>query len=299
MKRRQFIKSASAATVSLPLFLAPSQAQDSAAQKYFETIGLQLWTVRNQLEDDIPGTLKAVAGAGYRQVELGSVMDADKYVSVAKDLGMMVTSSFIDWQAIGNPTADGAADIDRIIDKAQRLGLKHIVFGYIGKGHRETADQYKTHAQRANRAGEKCRQAGMQLCYHNHSFEFAELGGGKTGWDLLVEHFDDELVKFEVDVFWVKVGGHNPVDTMRELKGRISQVHLKDMQRGTGTIYDEGNVPEEAFQELGDGVINMQHVMQVAMEMGVEQCHVEQDQSPDPIKSIDQSFQHLKQLKDA
>lgn len=300
MKRRQFIKSASAATISLPLFLQNALAQQSpAAKKYFETIGLQVWTVRNQLEKDIPGTMKAIADAGYRQVELGRVMDADKFIPVAKDLGMNVTSSFIDWQAIGNPTANGAANIDQIIEKGKDLGLKHIVFGYIGKGHRETADHYKAHAERANRAGEKCKEAGMQLCYHNHSFEFADLGEGTTGWDLFVEHFDNDLVKFEVDVFWVKVGGQNPLKTMRALKGRISQVHLKDMKRGTGTIHDEGKVPEDAFQELGDGVINMQKVMQVAMRMGAEQCHVEQDQSPDPIKSIAQSMDHLKKLTEA
>ncbi len=297
MRRRQFIKSASAATISLPLFLQSSHAKvHPAVKKYHDTIGLQLWTVRNQLEKDIPGTLKAIADAGYRQVELGRVLEADKYVPIAKDLGMNVTSSFIDWQALGNPSAEGAANFDEIIEKGKKLGLKHIVFGYIGKGHRETADHYKAHAERANKAGEKCKQAGMQLCYHNHSFEFADLGDGTTGWDLFVEHFDDELVKFEVDVFWVKIGGRNPLKTMRGLKGRISQVNLKDIKKGTGTIHDEGKVPEDAFQELGDGVINMQKVMQVAHKMGAEQCHVEQDQSPDPIKSIAQSMGHLSQL---
>ena len=299
MKRRQFIKSASAATISLPLFLRRGLAKElPAVKKYFDTIGLQVWTVRNQMEKDTPGTLKSIADAGYKQVELGSVMAADKIVPVANDLGMQVTSSFIDWQSIANPDADGAADIDRIVDKGKELGLKHIVFGYIGKGHRETADHYKAHAERANKAGEKCKQAGMQLCYHNHSFEFAKLADGSTGWDLFVKHFDEELVKFEVDVFWVKVGGRNPLKTMRGLKGRITQVHLKDMKKGTGTIHDEGQVPEDAFQELGDGVINMQKVMQVAHKMGAEQCHVEQDQSPDPIKSIAQSMGHLKKLSE-
>ena len=78
MRRRHFIQSAAVATISLPWFLQTSQARDSPISKYMSTIGLQLWTVRNQLKEDIPGTLKAVADAGYRQVELGSVMDADE-----------------------------------------------------------------------------------------------------------------------------------------------------------------------------------------------------------------------------
>lgn len=296
MRRRKFVQSAALSFVSLPCFLRTSFGQASPIAKLVDTVGLQLWTVRNQLKDDIPGTLKAVAAAGYHQVELGSVMDADAYVPVAKDLGMKVTSAFMDWQAIGNPTVAEAENIDRIVEKAGSLDLKHLVFGYIGKGHRETVDQYKAHAERANAAGEKCKAAGIQLCYHNHSFEFADLGDGVAGWDLFVDSFDKELVKFEVDVFWVKIGGRNPIKTMRQLKGRISQVHLKDIKQGTEKNHDEGSVPADAFQELGDGTINMQRVMDVAAQIGVEQCHVEQDQSPNPIASINQSMRHLKTL---
>lgn len=296
MRRRQFVKSATAATISLPWFLQTGFAKESPISKYMDTIGLQLWTVRDQLKEDLPGTLKAIADAGYRQVELGTVLEADKYIPTAKDLGMDVTSAFIDWKSIAAPEADNAADIDKIIERAHHFGLKHIVFGYIGKGHRETVDQYKAHAERANAAGEKCKDAQLQLCYHNHSFEFADLGDGVTGWDVFVEEFDKDNVKFEVDVFWVKVGGLNPFKAMRALEGRISQVHLKDMQKGTGTIHDEGQVPKEAFQELGDGVIDMAKVMKIAAKMGAEQCHVEQDQSPNPIESIGQSMKYLKEL---
>ena len=296
MQRRQFLTTAAYATASIPWMIRKSQAQASPVKRYVDKIGLQLWTVRNQLEENIPKTLKAVAEAGYQQVELGSVLKADQYIPVAKDLGMDVTSSFIDWQAIGNPESRDAPDINKVIEKAKKLGLRHMVFGYIGRGHRETVDHYKLHAERANVAGEKCKAAGIQLCYHNHSFEFADLGDGKAGWDVLVEEFDNELVKFEVDVFWVKIGGRNPFKTMRQLKDRISQVHLKDIQKGTGTIHDEGKVPEEAFQELGDGTIDMLRVMKLAAKLGVEQCHVEQDQSPNPIESIGQSMRHLKSL---
>ena len=296
MQRRNFLKSAAVSAISLPWFLREGFAQDSPINDYVKTIGLQVWTVRNQLAEDAPKTLKAIADAGYYQVELGSVADAEKYIPIAKDLGMKTTSTFIDWQSIANPKGDEAKNIDELIETAHKLKLKHLVFGYIGKGHREKVDQYKTHAENANAAGEKCKKAGIQLCCHNHSFEFEDLGDGQTGWDVLVKSFDEDLVKFEVDVFWVKVGGLNPIKAMRELKGRISQVHLKDMQKGTGTIYDESKVPEAAFQELGDGVIDMQRVMKVAKRMGAEQCHVEQDQSPDPIASIGQSMKHLKSM---
>lgn len=100
----------------------------------------------------------------------------------------------------------------------------------------------------------------------------------------------------ELDVFRVAIGGWQPIETLLKLKGRVSQVHLKDLQQDTPTNYDEGTIPYEAFKELGNGVIDMGHVLKVSAEIGVEQCHVEQDQSADPIVSIGQSMAHLKSL---
>ena len=292
MQRRQFLQT-SAALASTPFLSRPVFA--NAPQHYLDTIGLQLWTVRNQMQEDAAATIKTVADAGYKQVELMNVMDSADVVSLAKDNGMQVTSAFLDWQALGNPTNKNAPSADAILERAKSFGLRHLVFGYIGKGHRETADQFKGHAERANAFGEKCQAAGIQLCYHHHSFEFKPLADGKTtGFDVFVREFDPQLCKFEIDVFWVAIGGRNPMKVLRELKGRVSQVHLKDLLKGTKTIYDEGQVPHAAFEELGDGTINMSRVMQVAKKIGVEQCHVEQDQSPAPLKSIVQSLKHLK-----
>ena len=167
---------------------------------------------------------------------------------------------------------------------------------YIGKGSRETVDQLKTLAQRANRAGEACRKANIQLCYHHHSFEFAKISGGQTGWDVFVQEFDPKLVKFEIDVFWAAIGGNDPVETIKSLKGRVAQLHLKDLLKGTPTIYDESKVPKEAFKEVGNGIIDWPAVLAAGEAAGVAQCHVEQDQSPDPIVSIGQSMKNLKAL---
>ena len=159
-------------------------------------------------------------------------------------------------------------------------------------------DQYKQMAEKCNAAGEKCKAAGIQLCYHNHAFEYEPLddSAGKTGYDVFIDEFDSQLCKFELDVFWAAIGGWDPMETMRKLKGRISQLHLKDLAANTPTIYDEGKVPTEAFQEVGNGTIDFDRVLKLAATIGVEQCHVEQDQSPDPIKSIGESYEYLKAL---
>ena len=292
MQRRTFLQatatSALTAALARPLLAIPN------SHPYMSKIGLQVWTVRNQMAQSIPNTVKAIADAGYYQAELGSVLDADPIIAACKDNGLAVTSSFINWEAIANPTRRGVPSIDSIIEKAADLNLKHLVFGYIGKGQRETADHYKRHADNANAAAAKAKEAGIKMCYHNHSFEFAQLPTGEYGWDIFVDRFDNELMPFEVDVFWVKIGGRDPIDAINKLKGRITQIHLKDLKAGTATETDEGRVANDAFQELGNGNIDMLTVMSAASAAGAEQCHVEQDQSPDPIASINTSINYLR-----
>ncbi len=297
MKRRTFIQTtaglsvtALAAQLARPLLAMPQQS------KYLDQIGLQLWTVRKQMEQDVPKTLKAVAEAGYKQVELMDVSSGVEIAQQAKAVGLDVKSGFINWQSVCKPDEKGVPSIDDIIAIGKEIGLEHLVFGYIGKGSRETVDQMKSNAKNANELGKKAADAGLQVCYHNHSFEFEKIDGDTTGFDVLMEEFDNDLVKFELDVFWTKVGGWDPMETMKKLDGRITQVHLKDPKEGTGVIYDEGKVPAEAFQECGDGTIDMGEVMKLAGEIGAIYCHVEQDQSPDPIASIGQSIEHLKSL---
>ena len=104
-----------------------------------------------------------------------------------------------------------------------------------------------------------------------------------------------EDMKFEVDVFLFAVAAEDPVKLIRKLTGRVSQLHLKDLKKGMQPP-EFGKVPNDAFQELGDGVIDWDPVIRVARTAGVGHCHVEQDQSPHPIKSVNQSIQHLATL---
>ncbi len=297
MKRRTFIQTtaglsvtALAAQLARPLLAMPQQSG------YLDSIGLQLWTVRNQMDQDSKKTLQAVADAGYKQVELMDVSKGVEITKQAKEIGLKVNSGFINWQSVCKPDTSGVPSTDDIIATAKEIGLEHLVFGYIGKGSRETVELMKANAKGANELGKKAADAGLQVCYHNHSFEFEKIDGDTTGFDVLMQEFDNDLVKFELDVFWTKVGGWDPLETMKKLNGRISQVHLKDPKEGTAVIYDEGQVPAEAFQECGDGSIDMGEVMKLAAEIGAIYCHVEQDQSPDPIASIGQSIEHLKSL---
>ncbi|MBL8891783.1 MAG: sugar phosphate isomerase/epimerase [Planctomycetaceae bacterium] len=295
LDRRSLLKFA-AVGGALSFWNVPTWAR-AADLPYMDRIGLQLYTVRNQMAEDAEGTLKAIAAAGYRQVELMSIdKSAIGIAGMARDLGLMVHSAFMDWRAIADSSAEGVTTVDETAELAERLGLRHIVFGYIGQGQRDTADKCRAIAEATNRAAEKVRAAGMRLCYHNHSFEFAPGSGGSDGtmFDLFLKRFDAKLVDLELDVFWAQIGGLDPLKLLTDLQGRITQVHLKNLLAGTGVITNEGQVPPAAFKELGAGEIDIPAIMRKAQATGVQYCHVEQDHSPAPLKSIVESIEFLK-----
>lgn len=288
MNRRRFLQTSAASTLALPAFAL------EADNAYRKNIGIQLYTLRNQLKDDTAGTIKAVAEAGYKQVEAYGFPNAEEMIAASKDNGLAVNSSHFAWESVTDPKKEGVPAFAEILEKAKAAGLTHLVIPYLHGKNRETLDDYKRVAENCNKAAVEAKSAGIQLAYHNHNFEFEPKNGGKSGYDIFIAEFAPEM-QFEVDVFWVKAGGVEPTGLIKQLKGRVSQLHLKDLKTGS-TVPNYGGVAKDAFEELGDGMIPMEPIIKVAAEAGVAHCHVEQDQSPDPLASIKQSFDYLKSL---
>lgn len=293
MKRRSFLHQSFAAAA----FLSAGQSFGALAadNRYRKNIGIQLYTLRQAIAKDAKATLQAVADAGYKQVELYGFPNAVPMMAAAKDAGLAIHSAHFEWDCVVNPKDAALSDFSRVLEKAKEAGLKHLVIPYLMPGNRKTLDDYKKVAVHANVAAAKAKEAGIQLAYHNHNFEFAPLEGGRSGFDVFVEEFSADM-KFELDVFWVVAGGLDPVALLEKLKGRVTQLHLKDLKAGFKTPSYDSNVAEDAFQELGDGVIAMEPIIAAAEKAGVEHCHVEQDQSPDPLASIRQSMEYLKKM---
>ncbi|GAA4467803.1 sugar phosphate isomerase/epimerase [Novipirellula rosea] len=292
MKRRQFLGASvamSAAALTPRLLLALDK--DNV---YRNAIGIQLYTLRNQIKDDVAGTLKAVADAGYKQVEPYGFPNAQPMIDAARDNGLAIHSSHFDWDAVVNPDDKGVPPFSEILEKAKDAGLTHLVVPYLAEKNRTTLDDYKVTAERCNKAAEEAQAAGIQLAYHNHAFEFEPKENGRYGYEVLVDEFSDQM-KFEIDIFWVQLAGHDPAKLIRKLQGRVSQLHLKDLSKQTPVPTYNG-VANEAFEEIGDGVIPMEPIFQAAAEAGVVHCHVEQDQSPEPLASIRQSMTYLKKM---
>jgi sugar phosphate isomerase/epimerase len=290
MNRRHFLQSLPVALVSL----SPLARALEADNAYRRNIGLQLYTLRQELAKDTPGTIQAVVAAGYQQGEMFGFPNCDAVITAARASGLALHSSHFEWDSVVNPKDAGYSDFQRILEKAKKVGLTHLVIPYLAEQNRKTLDDYRKVAAHANQAAVLAKKAGIQLAYHNHAFEFEPKESGKTGFEIFTSEFGPDM-QFELDVFWVKVGGVDPVGLLKKLSGRVSQVHLKDLKHGLA-LPAFGSLPADAFQELGDGIIPMEPILAASKAAGVKHCHVEQDQSPDALASIRQSMDYLRRM---
>ena len=287
--RRNFL--ASAALLSAGLLVAPGLL--AAPKKRY--IGLQLYTVRAVMEKDPAGTLAQLAKIGYTSVEGATYTGSQKFygmtpqafAALLKQNGLIMPSSHY---RLGEEQMNGAPaqgtmlhGWDRAVDDAAAAGVKYMVCAYLSEPERGNLDHYKYVADQLNKAGERCQKAGLQLCYHNHDFEFAAQDG-KLPYDLLLAT-DKKLVKMELDLYWVTKAGHDPLTLLKQHPGRFPLWHVKDMDR----------TPQRAFTEVGNGSIDFKRIFAHASEAGLQYFFVEQDATPgSPFDSVTQSIAYIK-----
>ncbi|MEJ5366974.1 MAG: sugar phosphate isomerase/epimerase [Bryobacteraceae bacterium] len=265
--------------------------------KFTRPLGVQLYTVRTLMPKDPRGTLSAIASIGYEFVEPGRGQLAQLEPHL-KEFKLATPSVGLELPLVtgASGNAPDAAKLDDAIAPLPSKGVRFAVIAYVGKPMRDEPGFYEKFSDQMNRAGEICRKHGVQLCYHHHSFEFEPVQG-KRPFDTLVERFDPKLVHFEIDTFWLKIGGEEPARMLRKLKGRVSLVHLKDIARSTPVEYSEMKVAREAFKEVGNGELPWQDILKACEEAGVRHYIVEQDWWPgDPLDSLRQSFRFLRSL---
>ena len=268
---------------------AALSASGRAAQ--LKTLGVQLYTVRSVLPQKPRETLDAIRAIGYQEVEV-TYTGLDAMWPALQASGLKPVSIHLDSKSVtqGNPD-----DLDPIFEKLKKQGFEYAVFPYLPEPERGGIDVIRAFAEKLNRAGEKCRAAGMTFCYHNHAFEFATEKGA-TLFQVMLDHTDPKLVAFELDLFWVSVAGGDPAAMIRKLSGRVPILHLKDKAEGTPVMYKEA-VPRTAFKEVGSGVMDWPAVLRAAAAANVAHYFVEQDQTPgDPVDSLRRSFEYLSKL---
>ena len=259
-------------------------------------IGLQLYTVRDHMQADPIATLAKVAQIGYNSVEGATYtgteqfygMAASAFAKLLKQNGLIMPSSHyrLGEELINGSTQRGTLlnDWARAVDDATTVGLKYMVCSYLSDTERGTLDHYKKMADDFNTAGEICKKAGIQFCYHNHDFEFIQ-EGGKYPYEILLANTDKNLVKMEMDIYWVTKAKQNPIALINENPGRFPLWHLKDMD----------NTANQMFTEVGSGIIDFKEIFKHTRKAGLKYFFVEQDKCPgEPYESITKSLKYIK-----
>ena len=281
--RRTFIKQVSMATAGV--LLMPSFA--CAAPK--KRIGIQLYSLRDQLPKDVKGVIRKVAEAGYKEVETYGYSVKGKFWG----LEPAAFKSLLDENGLKAPSGhygmdkfftDGSTDeLKTYIDASKIVGGEYISVPYLGDALRKNLDDYKKVAAGLNKAAELCKASGLKLTYHNHDFEFQPYGE-TNGYQVMLKETDPKLVQFELDLYWIVRSGHDPVKLFNENPGRFPLWHVKDMDKANPKINTE----------VGSGSIDFKKIFENAKLAGLEYPFLEQENfSIDPFESIKKSYNYI------
>lgn len=250
--------------------------------KTLSKIGLQLYTVRKDLEQDFEGTLRKVAAIGFNEVEFAGYFGQkpEEVKKLLKELKLAAPSAHFS-------SVVGRDELSKAIEAAKIIGHKYLVFAYLREEERRSLDDYKKLIEKLNKAGEECRKAGLQFAYHNHDFEFIKMDG-QIPYDLILAETDKDLVKMEMDLYWITKAGYDPLSYFEKHPGRFPLVHVKDMDA----------TPKKFFTEVGRGVIDFKKIFSNAEKAGIKHYFIEQDETlAESLESVKTSFNYLKKLR--
>jgi sugar phosphate isomerase/epimerase len=283
--RRRFLTTAAVAATASAISARRLYAGESAP-----LIGLQLYTAREALAKDFPGTLKRIATIGYREVEAAGFFNHS-----AADVKRMMTDAGLRCVSAHYGLADLLKTADATIEYANRLGLEYVVCSspwaknpahlenypggaWQGILHAMTLDDWRWSADQFNQIGRKMQKAGLKFGYHNHTMEFRDINGA-TGYQILLKDTDPHLVTLELDCGWAFAAGQNPAELMRRHRSRISMLHLKDMKPAPAGTPPDKRTPTE----IGHGVVDFHQIFEAAKATGIRHSFVEQDDLDMPL----------------
>ena len=263
MDRRMFMLGAAAFIAACS---RPGEETVAAVKTNAPPLGVQLYSVRDLMAQDVAATLDLVASAGFREVEFAGYFEHSP----------AAMRKMLDAAGLTAPAAHISkdlfeADLDRLIADAIEVGHQYVIVPWLKEDER-TLDHYRRHAEDFNRYGEACAAAGIGFAYHNHEWEFDETDG-EIPYDLLLRETDPDLVKMEMDLAWAVAGRVDPVAYFNAWPGRFPALHLKDLDAG-----------EEA--DIGTGEVNFDAILAHAGLAGLKHGFVERDNANDPGASL-------------
>lgn len=274
MDRRTFILAAAA----LAAGCGKKSEQPAARLTENAPLGLQLYTVRDLMAEDVVATLELVAGIGYREVEMAGYFDTppETMKRQLEAAGLAAPSTHVGY-------GDFLADANRVIDHALAVGHRFVVVPAVPDNERGTLDDYRRHAENFNRWSEACDGAGLRFGYHNHSYEFEKIDG-EIPYDLLLSGTDPQRVEMELDLAWARAGHADPLAYFQAWPGRFPLIHIKDLDAN-------GNE-----SDVGSGDVAFEAVFRQAKAAGLRHGFIERDHATDVRASIRHNYDAIQPL---
>jgi sugar phosphate isomerase/epimerase len=241
-----------------------------------QTAGLQLYTLRSIMNDDLEGNFRRIAEIGYKELEFAGYYDRtpQEIRAILDENGFTAPSTHISSAQFRN-------SLDKIIEDAKIIGHEYVICPHPGDEPFETLDDYRAMAEFFNEVGMKCQEAGLKFGYHNHSFEFEEIDG-VVPYDILLEETDPELVPMQLDLCWIVNAGKDPVAYFEKHPGRFHLCHVKDLD-ANGELAN-----------VGSGTIDFARIFASAPTAGLKHYIVEHDRpGDDPFESIRVCYNYL------
>lgn len=273
--RREFLKISAAGALGMTA-LGSLAFKSAAINKKSFGVGLQLYTIRDAMTADAAGSLKKVSDLGYKNLELANYSNGKFYgfapkelQKIVKDLGMEIISSHSQVEAKGI-TIDNAK---KMADDHAELGVKYCVQPWVNEPDRNI-ESFKKMVADWNKVGKIMKEVGIQFGYHNHNFEFKNIGGIVPYYDIYMKELDPQLVTMELDLFWACKAGQDPVAMFKKYPGRFQLLHFKDMKTNQTPFFD---VIKDDVCSVGAGVIDFKKIYAARKIAGMKYLFVEDD----------------------
>ena len=257
-------------------------------------LGLQLYSLRDQIKNDVPGTMAKVKAFGFTEVELAGTYgkSPEEFNALLKANGLKAIAGHFGYDQFKD-------DPEAVAKEAKALGLKYAGTAWVPHNGPETApiDEKWVHetAEVFNRAGEVLAKHGIKFYYHTHGYEFVPHGDG-TLFDLLMKETKPGLVSFQMDVMWVVFPGQDPVKLMEKYGDRWALMHVKDLKKGVATGSLKGGTDTKNDVVIGTGQTDWPALLRASKKAGVKYYFIE-DESPTVVEQIPQSLKYLEQVK--
>lgn len=267
MQRKDFIRLSSLG------FLGLYSCGISNFKSKTKTLGIQLYTVRDAISEDLEKTLERLAGLGFTRLEIYGYngkffgKTRNEFQAILKNTGLAVISSHHTTGILHNDRGTLLNSWEQSVEDLHSVGAEYMVCSYLFPEER-TAENYRKLPELLNQAGESTRKAGIRFAYHNHDFEFEKFDDSGNVYDFILKHSSPELVKMELDLYWMAKAGIDPLSYFEKHPERFPLWHVKDMKAGS-----------KDFAEIGNGTIDFERIFKAREKAGLEYWFLEQDSS--------------------